>query len=91
MDATTLMGRYIRLGRELLGARVANPANEARVERLLQDVLEAEREIALRGPHDEQCDESLLSCANVILPLHLSEGLATQRGQAAQTMSCSLR
>jgi len=78
------MGRYIRLGRELLDARVASPAHEARVERLLQEVLEAEREVALRGPHDEQCSESLLSYANVILPLHLSEGLATHRSQAAR-------
>jgi len=82
MDATTLMGRYIRLGRELLDARDASPANDARVERLLQDVLEAEREIALRGPHDEQCSEMLLSYANVIWPLYVSESSATPLARA---------
>lgn len=63
MDQVQLMGRFIRLKRELAVAYQAQPWQSARVDRLADDLASTERQLVALGPVDEQCGESMLPFA----------------------------
>jgi hypothetical protein len=63
MNLEQLMQRYFRLKQELEIAYKAQPWHGPRIDRLADDLISTEREIAALHPTDEQCNETLLSFA----------------------------
>lgn len=61
MELEQLMGRYYRLKQELAVAYKTQPWHVARIDRLADDLADAEREIAALQLYDEQCDEPTAS------------------------------
>ena len=57
LDLDQLMGRYLRLKRELSAAYLARPWNSAQIDRLVEQIADAERQIATKtgraGPFGE--------------------------------------
>jgi hypothetical protein len=57
MALAQLMGRYFRLKQELHAAYEMQPCHLGRIDRLTEELAEAERHIAASAPADEQCSE----------------------------------
>jgi hypothetical protein len=59
MDLEQLMGQYSRLKQELSVSGAGPAWHRGRIDRLMEDLVSIEREIAARLPRDEQCSEAL--------------------------------
>ena len=53
MELDQLMGRYLRLKRELSAAYQVRPWNSAQIDRLVAQIADAEREIAAKSPGEQ--------------------------------------
>jgi hypothetical protein len=60
MQLEQLMGRYFRLAQELAQTYHAQPWHGARADRLAEDMVATQREIAALQPVDEQCGDTML-------------------------------
>ena len=65
MHLEQLTGRYYRLKQELLLAYREQPGHGPRIDRLADDLIATEREIASLQPLDEQCGDPMLGYAAI--------------------------
>jgi len=63
MGHAQLLGRFLRLKQELAVAYRTQPWHGAKIDRIADELVVAERQLAALGPQDEQCDESMLPFA----------------------------
>jgi hypothetical protein len=61
MDREQLIGRYFRLQQELAAAYGVVPWQSGRIDRLANELVATEREIAALQPAEEQCSDLLVS------------------------------
>jgi len=66
-----IMSRYMHLGQELRRARINDPAHGALIDRLVVDLIEAEKAMDAFQRKGEQCGEPLLSHASMVITLAL--------------------